>query len=51
MLEKVTQQIWKVFQNGAQMGANIDKKYVKNEVRKSMRKKGPLEGGAGKVGG
>ena len=51
MLEKVMPKIWKVLQNGAQMVAKVDKKSVKNEVRKSMRKKGPLEGGAGKVGG
>ena len=55
MLEKVMQQIWKVFQNGAQMGATIDKKLIKNEVRKSMRKKdaipqrpGGSAGGAGR---
>ena len=40
-----------MFQNRAQMGANIENKSTKNGVRKSMRKKGPLEGGAGKVGG
>ena len=51
MLEKVMQQTWKVFQSGTQMGANIDNKSIKNDVRKSMRKKGPLGGGAGKVGG
>ena len=51
MLEKVMQKTWEVLQNGAQMGATIDKKSLKNEVRKSMRKKGPLEGGAGEVGG
>ena len=51
MLEKMMQQTWNMFQNGAHMVAKIDKKFIKNEVRKSMRKKGPLEGGAGKVGG
>ena len=51
MLEKVMQKIRKVFQNGAQMGATIDKKPIKNEVRKSMRKKDAIMQRPGGVGG
>ena len=51
MLEKGMQKTWKVLQNWAKMEAEIKTKSVKKEVRKSMRKKGPLGGGAGKVGG
>ena len=51
MLEKVMQKTWKVFQNGARMVAKIDKKSIKNEVRKSMRKKDAIEQRPGWVGG
>ena len=55
MLEKGMQKTWKVLQNGAQMGAKIEKTSIKNEVLKSMRKKdaimqqpGGSAGGAGR---
>ena len=39
MPEKEMQQKWKVFQNGAKMGAKTEKKSNENEVWKSMRKR------------
>ena len=50
MLEKGMQKTWEVLQNGARMGAKIEKKSIKNEVRKSMRKKGCMPGPAWRVG-
>ena len=51
MLEKGMQKTWKVLQNGAQMGAKIEKKSIENEVRKSMRKKDATMQRPGWVGG
>ena len=51
MLEKGMQKTWKVLQNGAKMGANIEEKTIENEVRKSMQKKGRTGRGVGRVGG
>ena len=55
MLEKGMQKTWKELQNGTKMGAKIQNKSIKNEVRKSMRKKdaimqrpGGSAGGAGR---
>ena len=54
MLEKGMQKTWKVFQNGAKMGAKIEKKSIKNDARKSMRKRGSIMqrpgGSAGEAG-
>ena len=51
MLEKGMQKTWKVFQHGAKMGTEIEKKSIKNDVRKSMRKKGSTTQRPGGVGG
>ena len=54
MLEKGIQKTWKVFQHGAKMGTKIEKKLIKNDVRKSMRKRGSITqrpgGSAGEAG-
>ena len=51
MLEKEMQKTWTVFQNGVKMGAKIENKSIKNEVRKSMRKKDAMTQRPGGVGG
>ena len=51
MLEKGMQKTWNMLQNGAQMGAKIKKKSIKNDVQKSMRKKGVVGIGAWRVSG
>ena len=51
MLEKGMQKTWKVIQNGANMGAKIKNKSIKNEVRKSMRKRGHMQDGSAACGG
>ena len=51
MLEKGMQKTWTMLQNGAQMGAKIKNKSIKNEVRKSMRKKDHMPRSAWRVGG
>ena len=51
MLEKGMQKTWNMLQNGAHMGANIENKSIKNEVRKSMRKKGRMPDGSAACGG
>ena len=51
MLEKGMQKTCKMLQNGAHMGAKIEKKSIKNEVRKFMRKKRRMPGSARRVGG
>ena len=49
--EKGMQKTRKAFQNGAKIVVEIQKKSIKNEVRKSMRKKGRMPGPARRVGG
>ena len=51
MLEKGMQKTWEVLQNGARMGAKIEKQSIKNPIGKSMQKRAWPEGGGGRVGG
>ena len=50
MLENVIQKTWEVLQKWSQVGANIEKKSIENEVPKSMRKKGRMPGPIWRVG-
>ena len=45
MLEKGMHKSWTVLQNGARTRAEIEKKTVKNEVRKTMRKRAHMQDG------
>ena len=51
MLEKGMQKTRKVFQNGGKLGTEIEKKPVKNEVRKTMRKRAHMQDGSAACGG
>ena len=51
MLEKGMPKTWQMLQNGAKIEVKIEKMSIKNEVRKSMRKKGRMPGPAQRVGG
>ena len=51
MLEKGMPKTWKGLQHGARMGTKIEKKLVKNEVRKTMRKRAHMQDGSAACGG
>ena len=51
MLDKGMQKTWTVVQNGSKLGAEIEKKTVKNDVRKTMRKRAHMQDGSAACGG